>query len=224
MNRITNFISTAVLFFCVLPLLAQANSNSYFDIVKEREFFFDSIFNTDLSNDKKVAFNKDYKKFNRWKTFWQNRIDDEGDITSYHKTYYKETNIAKLRTVDDLIDTTPTWKIVGPEKFPEGTNPRGIIGIGRITAITVNPKDKNNVFIGAYTGGIWETKDISKINPVWECLTNILPVVTVNNLKIINNTLFAATSNLNLRGHQGLSKYGLGVIKILSIKKLVIQK
>lgn len=204
------------LFFCLLSVTAlwsQNTDNTYFNTVNQQEKSFDSLFSVTKDKSRLVALNKEHKKFTRWKWFWQNRIDNKGDFTAYDKIIYTKNNLKDLRKQAIVKDENSTWKIIGPEKFPDGTNVNGIMGIGRIGAIVVNPKNKNNVFIGAYTGGVWETKDISKPNPYWECLTNNLPVATVNDLKIVNNILYAATSNAHTRLAQGVSRYGLGIIK-----------
>ncbi len=192
---------------------SQKNSSNFFEISRQKELYFQKEFKRN-SIENIQTFSKNYKKFIRWQWFWQNRVDKKGNLNTYNKELYAPNNVQKLRTHAILNATNQnTWKIVGPEKYPEGTNPNGIKGIGRIDAIVVNPKNKNHIIIGARSGGIWETYNINDTNPNWICLTNNLPVSTVNDLKIVDNILYAATSNKNPILAQGDVKYGLGIIK-----------
>ncbi len=197
---------------------SQNQSNDFFKTASEKQAQFSAQFSSVDQNNSTtfLALQKKHQKFSRWQWFWQNRVDANGNLTTYPKTLYAPKNLYHL-THNDLNNNTndnaPDWKIVGPQRYPDGTNPFGIKGIGRIDAIVTNPLNENHVIIGARAGGIWETFDISKANPEWFCLSNDLPVFTVNDLKIVNGTLYACTSNKNQILRQGDDRYGLGVIK-----------
>lgn len=199
--------------FFSLCTFSQRNVAGFFEISNQKQLDFQKEFKKNNAENNRTL-SKNYKKFVRWQWFWQNRVDKKGDLAAYNKEIFAPGNVQKLREHAILnIKNEDDWKIVGPETYPEGTNPNGIKGIGRIDAIVVNPNNKNHVIIGARSGGIWETYTINNPFPTWVCLTNNLPVSTVNDLKIINNTLYAATSNKNAYQAQGDSKYGLGIIK-----------
>jgi len=208
-----------ILFLLFTTLTFSQNSgDNFFDITAKKESEFNYAFST-LNPSQTKAYNlleKKHKKFKRWQWFWQHRIDKNGNFNTYNKERFSPEHIQTLRKskiTSKANDSLVNWKIIGPEKFPEGKNPKGLKGIGRIDAIITNPKNKNHVIIGARAGGIWETYNMSSPNPKWTCLTNDLPVATVNDLKIIDETLYAATSNINPILVQGDTRYGLGVIK-----------
>lgn len=194
-------------------LFSQTTTNNYFDILKEKQLELDIEFAKKKNTDKNLALHKKEKKLARWEWFWHSRIDKNGNLNTYNKELFAPVKINQLRTQKISKNKKASWQIIGPEEYPSGTNPNGIKGIGRIDAIVVNPNNKNHIIIGARAGGIWETYNSNDSIPYWKCLTNDLPVYSVNDLKIINNTLYAATSNINPILIQGDKRYGLGVIK-----------
>jgi photosystem II stability/assembly factor-like uncharacterized protein len=204
------------LFIYQLQYSQTSNKNSFFEIVnqKRNEFTTSAKTSSKKSKTEQKRLEKERKKFARWQWFWESRIDKNGSLDTYNKEIFDNKNVktTKNNRKDKLLAKSGiNWNIVGPEVYPSGTNPSGLKGIGRIDAIVVNPNNANHVIIGANAGGIWETYDANSSSPNWTCLTNNLPVFTVKDLKIVNNTLFASTSNINAKFPTTL--YGLGVIK-----------
>ncbi|TVZ55898.1 hypothetical protein OD91_1171 [Lutibacter sp. Hel_I_33_5] len=187
--------------------------NNYFELVIANNEKFEKRFEnrSTLNENEKAALDKEYKKYVRWHSYWETRVDENGNMDSYDKEYFSLKNIKNKKDVEKNI---PKWSIIGPTIFPRGKNQSGLKGIGRIDAITVNPKNKNHVIIGARSGGVWQTQNIDSNSPTWVSLTDDLPIGTVNDVKIVGNTIYAASSNesANFGGH-GNSRYGLGIIK-----------
>ena len=206
-----------VLFFFLLVCICSFNvniypqQNNYFETLTHKHIEFEEKFRNNNLN-QNVALQKEYKKFARWQWFWQNRTDANGNFSTYYKELYQPEKIKRI-TDTTQNNQEATWQIVGPEKYPDGTNPNGIKGIGRIDAIAVNPKNKNHVIIGARAGGIWETYNIQDSMPKWICLSNDLPIASTKDLKISGDYVFATTSNFSPILVQGDAKYGIGVIK-----------
>lgn len=202
-----------IILSCSYTGYSQKSISNYFDIVANEAATFDYQFKNEINPEANTSLYKKHKKFARWQWFWQQRINHKGNLNTYHKELFSTSNIKKLRKHKIGNNQNTSWKIIGSETYPEGTNPSGIKGIGRIDAIIVNPKNKEHIIIGTRAGGIWETKNSNDSIPHWKCLTNNLPIFTVNDLKISNNTVYASTSNLHPIMAQGNTSYGLGVIK-----------
>lgn len=193
----------------------KGQKGNYFQIVEEKEAEFQRRFaqKSSLSKEEIKKLEKEFKKYERWRWFWETRVDHEGNFNSYNKEIFSENSIQSLKNSRQTTsrNVNASWNIVGPQTYPTGSG-AGLIGIGRIDAITVNPNNSSHVIIGARNGGIWETYDINATNVVWNCLTNDLPAGTVNDLEIVNNTLYASTSSEHAFGGQGETSYGFGVI------------
>lgn len=205
-------INIFILFFSAY-LFSQNTTSNYFDILQEKQLELDIESKKTPYKDTDTTLLKNRKKLARWQWFWHSRIDKNGSLNAYNKELFASDKIDQLRTHNIFKEKNTSWQIIGPEKYPLGTNPSGVKGIGRIDAIIVNPNNKNHVIIGAKAGGVWETYNSNDSIPYWKCLTNNLPVYSVNDLKIVNNTLYAATSNINSTLSQGDTRYGLGIIK-----------
>ncbi len=212
-----------ILFFFAMAIFQQytyaqkEQKGNFFEITEKKRLEFDERFKErkNLNEKDQKKLDKEYKKHLRWLWYWETRIDAEGNFGSYGKEYFKRENISELKNSPQAArNINSNWSIIGPEAFPTGTDPSGIKGIGRIDAIVVDPNNSNHVIVGARAGGIWESYNIHQTNVTWNCLTNDLPVGTVNDLKIVNNTLYASVSNMHQRLiWQGEQLYGLGVIK-----------
>ena len=102
-------------------------------------------------------------------------------------------------TNDDLSPDTastlvngPQWTAVGPLAMPTGNT---IGGMGRITAVAIDPNDHNTVYCGAATGGIWKTTDAGAS---WEPVGDNLPMIAITSIAIDpkdSQTLYALTGD-----------------------------
>ncbi|WP_074406550.1 GEVED domain-containing protein [Aquimarina megaterium] len=73
-----------------------------------------------------------------------------------------------------------SWTEMGPRSSANVTG-HWAPGIGRIDVIEVNPNNKNQIFIGAPTGGLWKTTD-GGAN--WQCLTDGISVIGIAGMAI----------------------------------------
>lgn len=71
-------------------------------------------------------------------------------------------------------NTTGTWQDLGPTYWNQtsGWNP----GVGRITAMAIDPNNTNHIIAGAETGGVWKTLDGGQS---WTVLTDDLSTLNV---------------------------------------------
>src|SRR5207302_1760426 len=108
-----------------------------------------------------------------------------------------------------------TWTSIGPQPinvgssgfFPfNGTSSNS----GRVTALAVDPKDPNVVFLGAAAGGVWRTPDGGLH---WTPMTDNQPSLSIGSLAIdptSSSTIYVGTGEQNFSGD---SYYGAGVLK-----------
>ncbi|CAM3625282.1 VPS10 domain-containing protein [Zobellia roscoffensis] len=127
---------------------------------------------------------KDYKKYMRWRTFAENRLDANGEIANIGQLNFEaalEQNI-KLRKAnknafisakngDDL-----RWENVIHEVPTER---------GRVDCVAVDPSNSDIIYAGANTGGVWKTID-GGLN--WVPLTDNLPTLGTTSIVIDPNS------------------------------------
>lgn len=201
------FITIIFVLIAALATNAQIKS-SFFEIEKTQRIYFDKQFNNFKSKSKEdqKRINKAYKKYIRWHWYSKNRID----INNSKKPYTADLTVSQRSSIID--DNSVNWNILGPTQYPSGYDQSGLIGIGRINATVADPNNTNHIFIGTVSGGIWETYNLNGDDTVWNCLSNNIPIGTVSDLKIVNNTLFVTSSSSNSK-NDSVGSYGLGVIK-----------
>jgi photosystem II stability/assembly factor-like uncharacterized protein len=92
-----------------------------------------------------------YKIYKRWE--WRNsyRVMEDGRVAS------------KVRRAQILSEehreeknVTSNWQLMGPTSWTHGTDGYSP-GIGRITALAVNPNNQNLMYVGSPTGGLWKS-------------------------------------------------------------------
>lgn len=83
-------------------------------------------------------------------------------------------------TCDIKSNFVSQWKHIGPFVYPHETDKQHF---GAISAISVNPNDPMEIYIGAYTSGLFYT---SNRGLTWQCLTDsfIYPVIGVNSIYV----------------------------------------
>ena len=106
----------------------------------------------DYPNRTSLQFNDgEFAKYNRWKTFWKQRLDNEGylaDLSAYHRNN-EPTQDRSLGPLDDL-----EWQNISY------TQDLGVqIGLGRTNSIAFHPTDSLTFYVAAAIGGIWKTTD-----------------------------------------------------------------
>lgn len=99
------------------------------------------------------------------------------------------------------------WTLIGPKPTVAGTTN---ITAGRVSAIAIDPRDNNTVYIGAAEGGVWKTTD-GGAN--WTPLTDQQPSLATGAIAIdpVNpDTIYVGTGEENFSGD---SYYGAGILK-----------
>jgi len=107
------------------------------------------------------------------------------------------------------------WTLIGPQPINVGSSGffpfnGGPSNSGRVTALAVDPKDPNVVFLGAAAGGVWRTPDGGLH---WTPMTDNQPSLSIGSLAIdptSSSTIYVGTGEQNFSGD---SYYGAGVLK-----------
>ncbi|WP_299125957.1 T9SS type A sorting domain-containing protein [uncultured Winogradskyella sp.] len=126
---------------------------------------------------------KGYKPYKRWEATALLMMDENGMLKSpdYYLNVLEEYNTYQNENSNSFARTTVgTWEDLGPTSWtaaPNGYNP----GVGRISALDVQPSDPNHMIVGSPTGGVWRTTDGGSN---WTVLTDNLSNLVVGSLTI----------------------------------------
>jgi photosystem II stability/assembly factor-like uncharacterized protein len=124
-----------------------------------------------------------FKPYKRWEALALLMMDENGMLKSpeYYFNVLEEYNRYRNENVNTLARTTVgTWEDLGPTSWiatPNGYNP----GVGRVSAMDIDPINTNHMIIGSPSGGVWRTID-GGIN--WTVLTDNLSNLRVWSLTI----------------------------------------
>ena len=207
------YILISILFFCQI----NADAQSLNKLMSDAKNFKD--IETKLKKNEKILENasqKEQKYYNRWKWFWNTRVDSSGSFERYNTEMNNYLNkIYPTGHVDNvsLKSASLSWTCLGPNSRPVGT--RREIGRGRIRPIWVNPDKTNSILIGSNSGGLWKT---TNGGDNWTCLTNNLMTGGVFDIAVNpndTNIIYIATgTRLTPNGDLGMSNnYSLGIFK-----------
>lgn len=135
--------------------------NSIFN--KDKNFFeiendFELFKASKMNNTKVIPKGLGIKQFERWRYYWKNRVDVNGD---FPEEGYVLTEISRYNNRQSNLryaSGTGTWQQLGP--IPTPTNGTGQLnGSGRLNCITFHPTNPNVIYVGAPAGGFWKTED-----------------------------------------------------------------
>jgi len=100
-----------------------------------------------------------YKQFKRWEYMAKRLMNENGHLPTVKERINKlqEYNAYLNNTASSRSILADNWQDLGPTSYnaTSGYNP----GVGRVTAVAVDPIDNNIIIIGANTGGVWKTID-----------------------------------------------------------------
>lgn len=164
---------------------------NYFLIRDSTEAFF----NADTSRIKNSVYG--FKHFQRWKTFLESRVDQNGSLATYHQNLSQEYD--NIILTDD--DRTPgQWNPLGPV-----TGTTGVLAeLGIVTSLLV--VDDQNIYAGTGTAGLFVTNNGGA---TWRSLTDRYLITGIESIiKTSPNTIYIAT------GFDTWGKvYGKGILK-----------
>lgn len=129
--------------------------------------------------------------YNRWKSYWESRIDGNGNF----KKYNEELSSAMHSQNECENFTDYKWQYIGPKV--DGTHQN----MGRITSVCVNPNDENDIIIAGNNSSFFRTKDGGATwkNTADDEHLSYLGTYDNNIIRYSKNSswIFAGTSKLN---------------------------
>ncbi|MFN3405367.1 MAG: Ig-like domain-containing protein [Cytophagaceae bacterium] len=172
-----------------MDMIADETVN-FFDVQKEADRYFDSV---------GTGRGTGYKQYKRWEYETSLEIDENGNRIS-KKVIEEETKKARARfarTSEDAQVLSATWTELGPDYMnaTSGWNP----GVGRVTAIAVEPVNQQLIYVGTPEGGLWKsTNGGTSWSPMFD---------QNNNMRIFAVTIDPANSNIVYVGTNGAGIY-----------------
>lgn len=166
------------------PYLVKSKSESnFFDIQKAFNKYYSEIKN-------KTKKGSGLKQYKRWENIMQPKSYPDGklpDPSKYWNEYQKflAANNTKANNSWYPLGLT-SWT-----EFQEGGNP----GNGRLNVVTVDPRNKNIIYVGAPEGGVWKSNDGGLS---WNTTFDYLQRIGVSSIAIHpnnSNIIFAGTGD-----------------------------
>ncbi|MGM0551969.1 MAG: WD40/YVTN/BNR-like repeat-containing protein, partial [Bacteroidota bacterium] len=154
-----------------------------------------------------------WKQFKRWEWYWEMNADP---ATGKFPQTNSGVEYKKYRQSTTKETSLGNWTILGPNETTGG-----YAGLGRINAVAFHPNDKNTFWVGAPSGGIWETTDGGTS---WSVLNDYNDVIGVSDIAVAhdystNPTLYIATGDRDggslwaLGGGVSADNQSIGVLK-----------
>ncbi|WP_367391769.1 hypothetical protein [Lewinella sp. LCG006] len=140
---------------CAIPATAQI----YQELSQDTNLTFQEIVDISERHFEKTGKGKGkgYKQFQRWKYWAERNLDEQGSVRSQRQA---------LDAYLDFVDKSSS----APAKFLGSyteLGPQSAIntstwssGLGRVSAIGLDPNNDNHIIVGSPTGGIWKTMDL----------------------------------------------------------------
>lgn len=141
----------------------------------------------------------EYVKFQRWQSFWQDRLDDRGrlaDISAYHRTLGNSS--ARNNPYANIA-----WTNISYDGYITGQ-----IGLGRTTSLGFHPTDPNTWYVGAAIGGVWKTTDNGA---TYTPLGDELPFLAVSSIVVDQDN--PSNVYIAISDHVWYGPPGIGVYK-----------
>lgn len=144
---------------------AQKDRATFFEIQKAAVQYFEGIRET-------AGRKPGFKQFKRWEWFARDRLDRDGYLDpalSWKGWLEKEERFGPVN------DANGSWTPLGPDIMP------GLSGLGRLNCIEFDPQNTEIIWVGAPTGGLWNSVDGGQ---TWNTNTDYLPNIGVSDILI----------------------------------------
>lgn len=204
---------SCILFTTTINLNAQNDWVDKMDAPHANFYEIQAIFNTEWRNKDTEEEGKNYEEgekgnevYKRWEEYVAPRVYPSGDLSMLNYTpvnYTSFLNDYKKSTSANKMLANASWKPLGPFGGISAQQRSG-----RLNFITFHPTDKNTIWVGAPTGGLWKTTD-GGAN--WTTNTDQLEVTGSSDLAIDPknpNIMYLATGDAD-----GRKDRSIGVLK-----------
>jgi hypothetical protein len=198
----------------IIPVLISAQSwvqeipdgeaDNYFEVVEAFDTHVEKTGNSQVNG---------WKQFNRWASYWESRVRDDGSIPDARKNYWELQNF--LREYGDresLLGIKAEWEEAGPYEIPENRLNYESSGIGRINVVRTHPYDPDVIWVGAATGGAWvSTNAGNNWKPIDMSAFSSIGVADIAISEANPSVIYIATGDDN--GFFQEDVYSIGIIK-----------
>lgn len=235
MKRYIKYVLSGVLLLTISAVNAQDRTletlqqkldseSTYFDIITASHEIWGEKPDRKGFTDKEE---KDYKKFLRWRTFWDSRIDENGGFAGPEKA--RAAYLKEIRKNPNMEKAGETWSPIGPYGIdvdyanPYPNDPSTGIsmnyvtgGIGAIHSVAYDPTDDQTMYAGSLAGGVFKT---TNGGDYWWNITDNYPNMYFGVKDIIVDpndpqTIYVSASGNNYGGYaMGHSGQTMGVLK-----------
>jgi len=189
-----------------MPLISNAQHwmsqfghlENYYQIKAATEVFF--------SEDTSRRSNKvyDYKGFNRYVTFMDPRVDQDGSLATYSEAF--NTSREEILNSTDNNRIFAEWKPLGPShniSLPEAQS-----YLGLITSVWVDTSNFTTIYAGSNSGGLFVSNNGGNS---WNCLTDQYMVTGVESIE--KNARQPNVIYIGTGFYTWGRNYGVGVLK-----------
>ncbi|MGM0497113.1 MAG: VPS10 domain-containing protein [Bacteroidota bacterium] len=145
-----------------------------------------------------------WKQYKRWEHFWEVRVDPEtGEFPE--KTPFQEYKKSIQNKNKEKLTDNSNWVNLGTDSSDGGYH-----GIGRLNCIEFHPEDENTYWVGAPSGGLWET---TNDGASWKTLTDTNTVIGVSDIAIPSDYETSETIYIATGDRDAGDNYSTGVLK-----------
>lgn len=152
-------------------------------------------------NGRKITRGCGYKVFKRWEYMMQSRVNPDGsqpDPASTMNAYHQYQ--------DQSRSMSGNWVSIGPSTIPS-PGPAGYEGLGRLNVVSFHPTDPNKIYVGAPSGGLWQSTDDGV---TWVTHTDTMPTLGVSAIVVSYanpNIILIGTGDRDAGDAPGLGVY-----------------
>ena len=146
--------------------------------------------------------------------FYSTRRWPDGTLPAGLRLRAVDQKIEAARSLQESLDNSgrkrgapPAWRLIGPR--PTDIDPTLRVA-GRVTALAVDPRNRDVVYLGGAAGGVWKTSDGGQN---WLALTDDQPSLAIGSIALDPtnpDTIYVGTGEANYGGDE---YFGSGILK-----------
>ncbi len=185
--------------------LSEMKSPTFFDIQKAYDEYWKSL---------PPGRHGGYNQYKRWEYFWSRRVDEKGHFPNISEVFSGIINYEKNHKVRTNKTLETNWELVGPVTLPQASSDAREQGLGRINVVRFDPNNKDVIWVGTASGGVWKTTDGGT---TWTTFpyTSIMSIC-ISDIAISPqdpNTVYVGTGDSNGSFSTAGIFYSVGIIK-----------
>jgi len=189
------------------PVLSAANDTAQYpywvQMMQDQTVNFFKVqraFNIYWQN-RKITKGCGWKVFKRWEYMMQSRVLPNGDRPAPELAEHAYEQFLRTST-----SSNGNWVSLGPATIPS-PGPAGYEGLGRVNTVAYHPTDPNMIYIGAPSGGMWQSSDAGA---TWVTHTDTMPTLGVSAIIVDYSSpdrIFIGTGDRDAGDASGLGVY-----------------